>query len=273
MTAKELALLEKAKSAISDFCSPLINPGEVPTKPIGLGSGTFVIMGNQKGILTNAHVVNCMLQEKQNRFSVPDLDENLQELAYSLIIKFPPAANPNTEVGPDIAFILLDDQSYGVVTNKLKKQFWNIDQNTTINYDNENCLWMIWGNVWEGKEYKKISPRPILYLKNAGQYFVVPDLDNIEYKTWPLKHVKITVDNIISPIKTKEKTLNNFQGMSGAALWKIKLDDSGKVEKVFLMGLATEQKDRTLICRGPALLYQGFYPFTCGALHQWSLEH
>jgi hypothetical protein len=264
MTQEILNFLEKFKITIRSYCTPLINPGEYPPKDMQIGSGTFVIMANKKGILTNEHVAQLFYSQKSNRLWVSDCNENLQELAFSLIIKLVTPVSPN----PDVAFILLDDESCDIVTNKLNKQFWNIDQNS-LNHNNKNCIWMVWGNVNEGRVYNKNPKlsRPFFYFKNAVPYVVVPDIDNIEYIQSDCGDFKVLIDLVNCPIATKDQVPNKFDGMSGAGLWQIEIGKNGEPQKVFLVGIATEYvPSEKLICRGSSMLYHFFYPFVCGVL-------
>lgn len=256
--------LEKAKNSISAYCTPLIKPSKYPFKNIEMASGTFVSIGSRRGILTNAHVEEMF--DSINLFLVPHVMNKY--LVFSSVIKGYAAEDPAL-VGPDLAFVELDDKSCNIVINDLKKQFGEF--NPDIDYKNKNCIWMIWGNVYEGKDSKR--PKNIIYFPNAGPYIVVPDLDNIGSETHKLRTNDVSIDLIECRIETIKKVPSKFDGMSGAALWQIIFNEDSSIQNIFLAGIASRYapsgKAEKLVCIGPKALYEFFYVARRSyALHQ-----
>lgn len=249
--ANDLELLKQGRELIRPYCVPLINPGHYPPNDLKLGSGTFVAIGNVRGIITNEHVAELFYSQTKNHLWVPDADENLQELAFFLIIKMPE---------PDMAFILLDEASCNIIINKMNKQFLNLSS-PMPDCKNKGCFWLIWGSVYEGRDYIKNpnKSRPYFYFKNAGPYCVVPDLANVELYICDYANFKMLIDKIDCPIRTHEKVPNKFDGMSGAVLWRFTCDENANIDEVMPMGLATfyspKNKANKLICYGPNALY------------------
>lgn len=274
--------INKAIAATNIYSTPLVhNHSDIKQREIG--SGTFAIIGNTKGVLTNAHVAKIF--EEFSYFSVPDPNQTatIYRMPYVLSINLP-ALKQFPDV--DMSFLVLDPRAYDIVI-QIGKQFWNLDQsvkevNNTFSTNTSFSMFLIHGNVAEGARLiydpTTLSQKTQLY-PNAGPYIVAPDLNNIESGTCTYEGLRngiFKVDKIVCPINTKDKMPNNFSGMSGGALWQIIFDTDDNVQRVILTGIATafgrhEKKAEWLECRGPITLYQSFYLFCLGAIYADSL--
>lgn len=271
LSLKELDLLTKAVSITKKYTLPLvIRHGPKPLDIIG-GSGTLVIMAGHKGILTNEHVA-AIFREKMYCHTAPGTNDiKMREIHFSGIISLP-EQQPEKRNDVDMAFMLLNKSSITIIES-MGKNFWDLDQEA-IKYDRQKgfeyqgrAIWLIHANVLEGLKW-----RNNVYdaTKNAAPYVVVPSLGEIEHSSCCYQELNFTfsIDNVICPINTKEKTPHCYDGMSGGALWKACFDQQDEIKHIHLFGIATQpQKNeqtkevQALVCRGPKTLYESFYPY------------
>ncbi len=276
-----VGFLKVADNIIRKYYTPLLGQEPDTGEFADNGTGTFVVIGGKKGILTSSHVADIFMKKP---LYVPSFDgETLNQLSFSLNV-----ALPWLERGLDVdlAFLLLKDNVSNIVQDQLGKQFWDLDKGLCnwkehVLKNVSGSLWVIHGAVAENKELIENNGKKYLFYKNAATYAVVPDLTKIEYAPFKQGELTMTVDSIICPIKTKNITFYSAEGMSGGALWKIIFNDQDAIEDLFLVGVVTEQKPRPalendykkrkkakrIICRGPVTLYQGLYPVCLGVLY------
>ncbi len=262
--------------ATREYCTPLISLTDDFKNP-DIGSGTYTILGSKKGILTNAHVAEIFQRKRLNYVRVPRPDTLLELLTFSEIISLPVLPEQPSDI--DMSFIVLTDEATDIIL-QMGKKFWNLDQAALEHYDHyvTNVIWLIHGAVaYKNKLIDGTTRRKVVDYQYAGPYIVSPDMDHIRHETCYYGTKRFSVDSIVCPINTKEKMPKSFNGMSGAALWKVTLNGVDMVEKLFLVGIATKPEPATnverLICRGPIALYQGFYPFCLGMLYAEKLAN
>lgn len=261
---------QNAIDATSIYSTAIINPGLYPMKTTELGSGTFVMIDGKRGILTNYHVLQLFSDKKLSCIGVPAKETGKLHILYFTYAIIHPINNSSSSeniIDVDMAFIVLNQDSCDIVINDLKQQFWDLNKSILdtdeTNYKKEQSVWLIHGNVAEGKDPNN-NIKTIFY-KKAGPYIVVPDLDNIEYKIYYFQGRYTIIDNIKCPIQTINQMPSKFDGMSGAALWQITFDLNGNMKKIFIGGIATSyspaKKAEYLICRGLFSLYGCFLPY------------
>jgi len=259
---EEIAMLRKAMAATIVYSTAVIyQNNSYFLKNPEVGSGTFVIIKGKKGILTNYHVALFFIEKNAKRITVPFTDAKSKSLEFQEIISLSYQEGDNY---PDIAFIVLKNpfaDEWVEIMRQLGKKFFDLDK-PKPEYDAENYqggIWLINGNVYEGK--KIINNRQTIYLRNAGSYVGVPYYNGTKkYKNARLGEIEI--DTIDFPINVADRSClpSSFEGMSGAALWKIDFNWDAGVESIKLIGLATiqDRKNDKLVCQGPVALYKTF---------------
>ncbi len=234
-----------------------------------IGSGTFVIIAGEKGILTNWHVAELFIEANASHIVVPCSETESKKLAFKSIIKLPPYKGSSY---PDFAFIVLKDSDsveWDGIMSSLRKQFFNMDEAKIRSdrerslYQEQGVLWLIHGSVAEGR--KQINNRTAVYYKKAGPYIAVPDLDHIEkvkYDYPQLGTIEVDLIDCAISVEDRNRLPKFFGGMSGAALWNVIFNSDKEIENIELVGVATIQNTESdkLICQGPIALYETFYP-------------
>ncbi len=255
------------------YSTALFSPSSI-IKDTELGSGTFVIIGGVKGLLTNDHVAKIFIDKNLSYVHILYSAPDSKILQFENIIRIPALA---PGVGVDLAFFALRPSAYEVIES-LGKRFWDMDQSAqehkpfTVD-DSKAGIWVINGVVAEGKKRQygvSTPPYNIIVVYKGGSNIVIPS--TIEYGTCSYEapiNLMVTLDYITCPIQTKNKVPKSFCGLSGGALWKVIFKDK-QIQNIILYGVATEygpkEKAQFFKCRGPVTLFQVFYPFCLGIL-------
>ncbi len=279
LNKEQLELIKcRVASSTEKYCTPIIYPGPSPANTLKIvGSGTFVVIGEKKGILTNHHVYeNWFFNNRCRVIGVAGRDQIKW-------LKFPQPFNLNLPYkedccsGIDLEFIILDDEACLIVEDQVGKQFWNLDELASEWFQNQrlnnelNTVWMIHGSVAQGSKVKRPKDSDIcLDAKYVAPYIAVPDVENIQYLMCEYREInlKVRFDNIVCPLDTNDSLPIDWGGMSGGALWRVNLNSEGKVIKINLVGVGTcvHYDTNSIICRGPEALFKVFYPFCLGML-------
>ncbi|MFH1644482.1 MAG: hypothetical protein ABIA74_04895 [bacterium] len=183
-----------------------------------IGTGTFVRIGCECGILTNHHVADIFIDKKMRYVNVPNpKTEKTEILPFKLIISLPYISNEPNAYDIDLAFILLKNNSIETVNN-MGKEFWDLNQSYEILkknkkiIDEEHCFYFIYGTVTQGMKTRFIDNLLTFILQNDGSYIVVPDLDNIKLGKCHYGNLTFNCDLISCPSDTKKNYLNLLKG-------------------------------------------------------------
>jgi hypothetical protein len=291
-----ISLGELRKTNIPTLIEKRINIHQVPlfTGPTideQIGSGTLVSFGNTKGILTAAHVIAKLVQQKQNVIYVPyipkpngTLDIGPVPFGKDLLITIDNLNDVASYLGwrktwLDIALLRLNTDTYEKLIAIGKKpadlQASYIQYNTDKQKygSNENLEWLgvMHGCPGEKENSPEINPNRI-ELFYSGSYIGGPEYETVQNKLDVIIRDYNKIPDLISmTIKsTTDRLPRDFEGASGGAFWKTALhkDKNGniKIDELFLGGVfvcATQNKKRTLklFCRGPKSLYDVFCNF------------
>jgi len=235
-----------------------------------IGSGTFVSILNIFGIITAAHVINILIEEKSlaRPYSlgliIKDYPHNYAIPSnYLEVINI--AKGQIDADGPDLGFIVLPNSEVGTI--KATKNFHNLDKN-------RECIlakppkfnagpWAICGVPDEKTVVERHEEESIL----NKRYFMFCGVGSI-YNTFMAggyDYYDIRVKHDLSPIIP-----DSFGGVSGGGLWQIPLRRSSEqtIEPIeyILSGVAFYQTERTglyrsIKCHGRNSIYNMAYSF------------
>jgi len=250
---------------LNSFTSPLLKLSgdrQKDEKPLLIGSGTFIRIGKQSGILTAQHVVDqldgpCLLglpiTQTENQFSIPKDQVDAINIARAM----------NESEGPDLAFIGLGVPD--IATVRSVKWFYDLDSDKARMLSDPPALdagfWAACGTLGINtrEEPSEIGLTAALAL-NSYCAFSVP---HRQYETDTFDYIELDVS-----YAPGLHTPATFGGTSGGGLWQVLLNenDRGELERAgfYLSGVifyetAVEDQRRFIRCHGRRSVYERVY--------------
>jgi hypothetical protein len=229
------------------------------------GSGTLVRAGGKVGILTAAHVADQFTRRAEQPVGLVISQHIHQFVLYPPFIErvdFLGELGPTDESGPDISFLrLLSLENIGTIC--ARKSVYRLGGRSFAQFDDfpiNLCLWRLAGtpDEFSTKDPARAPHDPVLA---ATILTGACDFGSIERtERFDIIRLKVPAGSYNFP--------SNYGGVSGGGIWVSRLTmypdkglDSVSYESPFLAGVAFCQGaidnngERTIICHGPASIY------------------
>jgi hypothetical protein len=248
-----------------------------PERPVvrPLGSGTLVSFGTLHGILTAGHVVDNLQKEKEEdglkeigfaQFNIRDAQPQKMLFQTDWIDDVKIGNRPDSEFGPDLAFIRLPDQATAAL--KVNSSFLNLLQEAdlasapeaTKQYDVICGGVFVW-TTYEPNPSKLADIGMLSTLMNQGNVIEIAEcegFDRLEFSPLPNQEfVPPLANQQIFPPKS-------YGGTSGGGLWRMyaetMADGKQRLVRSRLLGVPYFEKKAndllTIICHGPQSIYR-----------------
>lgn len=275
---KNTELIRRISDTTRQYSAHIVYPGYPGCSPLRpepfASAGTFIDIDNKACIQTAAHVADWVERHDPAYVYLPNPWPARGCIPLRILDIIPLSAKEKPEKGVDLAAIVLDDGAYNSIT-ALDKKLWNLDRSrnrTQLSESLKNSLFIVHSSCFEGVELKRdFSGEYYDLSKNAAPYIVCPELPVENYLcNYPELSQEFQLD-IIMCIADKELSEDNmpnsFNGMSGAGLWHIGIN-----EEIDLVGVAISEKPdfkypHKFFFAGPIALYKSFYPYVLSRLH------
>jgi len=233
---------------------------------VSLGSGTLVKFGRVAGVLTCAHVVKCVVDERRRTtdgfglfcFSVRgDRPQRLtirKDAVDSVIL----GERPDNEYGPDLAFIRLPAvvmasiESLGTGVNGDQHRQWFLSGEPAETVDINHVCGVIHQFTVQGRKVGRVENTWFEGVISKGCLFPESPTGEMD---------RLRFEPIIDPGAIKP---TDYGGTSGGGLWRFFLaEDDLSFVQARLHGVAFFQKpidgEMHIICHGPESVYGTLY--------------
>ncbi len=225
-----------------------------------IGSGTFIRVGQHRGVLTADHVTDIIPESAQLGFTLTTA-EHYYAVDGTQIRPVTIARGDDAELGPDLSFIILSDSVADTV--EAYKVFYSIekrrDKLLSEKPDDEDYPLFLFG-----------FPQECMKIENPETGFpVVLNFWGYAFATSVHERKSIGGHDLIDvgvDYSQQSDTQQDFSGISGGGLWKITSfkNEQGKLSptEFILSGVTfyqTEIRDRfrTIRCNGTRTIYEG----------------
>ncbi len=216
-----------------------------------VGTGTFVRIGKIHGILTCAHVVDAIANEKRIDVVIFPVRKTqcvfipLNVLEHCDYTKFGPSEDQN---GPDLGFLKLPIPFINSISHLVSVK--SLDLGRTHAFataePSEKSITVVAGMIYEWTpEVQRTDPFFVRGLMSVGiieDGIKIADYDLFRFRPQPDENFRVP---------------SSYAGTSGGGLWRIYPQPNDGSEVAFrLIGVAFyETEDRQIVCHGQASVY------------------